>query len=161
MLALPVLCVLALLTAGCSSSSSSSAGAGASTTAPPASASATAPSTDAALCADAAALRTSLNELIHVNVGSGAASQITTNLNNVRTALSTLISNAHGQFQPQTSALSTALSNLGTAVSTLASSPGASSIAGVVAALGRVGTAGQNLLSALNTSCPSAAPSGS
>jgi hypothetical protein len=161
MLALPVLCALALLTAGCSSSSSSSsagASAGTSTTAPPASASATAPSTDAALCTDAANLRSSLNELIHVNVGSGAASQITTDLNNVRAALSTLISNAHGQFQPQTSALNTALSNLGTAVSNLASNPGASTIAGVVAAIGRVGTAGQNLLSALNTSCPSASP---
>ena len=112
MLALPVLCGLAL-TAGCSSSSSSSsASAGTSTTAPPASASATAPSTDAALCADAAALRTSLNDLIHVNVGSGAASQITTNLNNVRTALSTLVSNAHGQLQPQTSALNTALKQM-------------------------------------------------
>ena len=33
--------------------------------------------------------------------------------------------------------------------------------AGVVPALGRVGTAGQNLLSALNTSCPSASPSSS
>ncbi len=159
MLALPVLFGLAL-TAGCSSSSSSSsASAGSSTTAPPASASATV--SDATLCADAAALRTSLNELTRVNVGSGAASQITTDLNNVRTALSTLISNAHGQFQPQTSALSTALSNLGPAVSNLASNPGASSIAAVVAALGRVGTAGQNLLSALNTSCPSASPSSS
>jgi len=154
MLALPVLCGLALLTAGCSSSSSSSSAS--STSAPATSASATA--SDAALCADAAALRTSLNELIHVNVGSGAAGQITTDLNNVRAALSTLISNAHGQFQPQTSALSTALTNLGTAVSNLAANPGASTISGVVAALGRVGTAGQNLLSALNTSCPSASP---
>ena len=129
MLALPVLCGLALLTAGCSSSSSSSSAS--STSAPATSASATA---------------------------SGAAGQITTHLNNVRAALSTLISNAHGQFQPQTSALSTALTNLGTAVSNLAANPGASTISGVVAALGRVGTAGQNLLSALNTSCPSASP---
>jgi hypothetical protein len=157
MLAIPIMCGLALLTAGCGSSGSSSA----STTAPPATASTTAAAPDAVVCADAAALRTALSQLVHVNVGQGAASQIMTSLNNVRTALTAFISDAHGQYQPQTSALNSALSNLGTSVSNLASNPGASTVAGVVAALGRVGTAGQNLLSAVSAGCPTASPSSS
>jgi hypothetical protein len=159
MLAIPIMCGLALLTAGCGSSGSSSASA----TAPPATASTTASASapDAVVCADAAALRTALSQLVHVNVGQGAASQIMTSLNNVRTALTAFISDAHGQYQPQTSALNSALSNLGTSVSNLASNPGASTVAGVVAALGRVGTAGQNLLSAVSAGCPTASPSSS
>jgi phage-related protein len=104
-------------------------------------------------------LRTSLGNLRNINVGTGAVSQLRANLSDVSTALTTLVSNAHGQWQAQTSALSTALSALGTAVSNLAAHPGASAVSGVVTAIAGVTTAGQNLLAALNTSCPSASAS--
>jgi hypothetical protein len=156
-----IACGLALLTAGCgsSSSASSSASTASSGTASSAAASAAASASDSALCADAATLRTSLDNLRNINVGTGAVSQIRANLSDVSTALTTLVSNAHGQWQAQTSALSTALSKLGTAVSDLAAHPGASTVSGAVTAIRGVTTAGQNLLAALNTTCPSASAS--
>jgi hypothetical protein len=147
-----IACGLALLTAGCGSSSTSSAGTPASV------ASSSAPASSA-LCTDAAALRASLDKLRHVSVGAGMVNEITTDLNEVMTALTTLVNEAHGQWQAQTSALSSALTKLGTSVSNLAAHPGAGAVAGVVAALGEVNTAAQNLLAAVNTSCLSASPS--
>ena len=150
-------CGLALL-AGCgsgSTSSSSSPSAAASATSSYAAAS---PS-GSALCADAAALRSSLDQLRRVNVQAGAVSQITANLNDVKAALTKLVNDARGQFQTQTSALSAALDTLKTAVSSLGASPGVSTVSGVVSALGQVNTAAQNLLAAVNTDCPSASSS--
>ena len=152
-------CGLALL-AGCGSGSTSSA------TSPSAAASATsssaaAPSNSSALCADAAAVRASLDELRRINVQPGAVSEIISDVNSVKAALTTLVSNAHGQFQAQTSALSTALNTLSTAASSLRASPGVSTVSGVVSALGQVNTAGQHLLAAVDTDCPSASPSSS
>ena len=153
-------CGLALL-AGCGSGSTSSA------TSPSAAASATsssaaaAPSSSSALCADAAAVRASLDELRRINVQPGAVSEIISDINNVKAALTTLVSNAHGQFQAQTSALSTALNSLSTAASSLRASPGVSTVSGVVSALGQVNTAGQHLLAVVDTDCPSASPSSS
>jgi hypothetical protein len=153
-----IACGLALLTAGCASSvSTSPPSAPASGTA----ASATAAPSNSVLCANAAALRASLDKLRHVSVGTGAVNQITADLNDVKTALTTLVNDGHGQFQAQTSALSSALSKLKTSVSDLAMHPGASTVSGVVTALGGVSTAGQNLLAAMNTDCPSTSPASS
>jgi hypothetical protein len=158
-------CGLALL-AGCGSGSASpgsspSAAAPATSSPAPASPSAAASPSSSALCADAAALRASLDQLRHVNVQPGAVNEITSDLRNVRAALTTLVTNAHGRWQAQTSALSAALNTLGTAVSSLGASPGVSTVTGVVSALGQVNTAAQNLLAAVNTDCPSASPSSS
>ena len=94
-------------------------------------------------------------------MGTGAVSQLTADLSNVRTALATFVSDAHGQWQAQTSALSSALSTLRTSVSDLAQAaqPGASTVSGVVTAVRGVITAGQDLLAAVNPSCPSPSPS--
>jgi hypothetical protein len=155
-------CGLALL-AGCGSSGSSSGSTPSAATSPSAAASpsATTSPSDSALCANAAALRASLDKLRNVKVARGAASEITANLNDVRAALTTLVTDAHGQWQTQTSALSAALDTLKTATSSLASSPGASTVSAVVSALGQVNTAAQNLLAAVNTDCPSASSSSS
>jgi len=147
-----VVCGLALLAAGCGSSGTSSGS-------PPASAASSSAPANAALCADATALRASLDKLRHVSAGAGMADEITADLNEVKTALTTLVNEARGQWQAQTSALSSALAKLRTAVSDLAAHPGASTVSGVAAALGEVSTAAQNLLAAVNTSCPSASPS--
>jgi hypothetical protein len=150
-------CGLALL-AGCGSGASS--GSTPSGAASVTSSAAASPSSSV-LCADATALRASLDKLRHVNVQPGAASEIISDLNNVKAALTTLVNHARGQWQTQTSALSTALGTLRTAASSLAASPGVSTVSGVVAALGQVNTAAQNLLAAVNTDCPSASPSSS
>lgn len=152
-------CGLALL-AGCASGGATSASSP-SAAAPATSSPAAASPSDSALCANAAALRTSLDQLRHVNVQPGAVSEITSDLNNVKAALTTLVNDAHGQWQAQTSALNAALDKLRTAVSSLGASPGVSTVSGVVSALGQVNTAAQNLLAAVNTDCPSASPSSS
>jgi hypothetical protein len=146
-------CGLALLAAGCGSSGSTPSG----TASPSAAASSSAPASPAnsVLCADAAALRASLDKLRHVTVGTGAVNEITADISAVKTALTTFVTDAHGQWQAQTSALSAALDTLKTAASSLAASPGVSTVSGVVAALGHVNTAAQNLLAAVNTDCPS------
>jgi hypothetical protein len=152
-------CGLALL-AGCSSGSATS-GSSPSAAASATSSSAAASPAGSTLCADAAALRTALDQLRHVNVQPGAVSEITSDVSNVRTALATLVNNAHGRWQAQTSALSAALNTLGTAISSLRASPGVSTVSGAVSALGQVNTAGQNLLAAVNTDCPAASSSSS
>jgi len=156
-------CGLALL-AGCASGSatsgsSPSAAAPATSSSAPTSASAAAPPSNSALCANAAALRASVNQLRQIKVQAGAVSQITANINDVRAALTKLVNDAHGQWQAQTSALSSALDTLKTAVSSLAASPGVSTVSGVVSTLGQVNTAAQNLLAAVNTDCPSVSSS--
>ena len=150
---------LVLLAAGCGSGGGTS-GAPSSPTSSSTAASPASPS-DSVLCADAAALRASLDKLRQVKVGSGTVNEITADLNDVKTALTTFANNARGQWQTQTSSLNSALAKLKTSVSNLAAHPGVSTVSGVVAALGGVNTAAQNLLSAVNTSCPSASSSSS
>ena len=152
-------CGLALL-AGCGSGSATS-GSSPSAAASATSSSAAASPPSPVLCADVAPLRASLNQLRHVTVQAGAVNEITSDLNDVKAALTKLVNDAHGQLQTQTSALSAALATLKTAVSSLGASPGVSTVTGVVAALGQVNTAAQNLLAAVNTDCPSASPSSS
>ncbi len=151
---------LALLAAGCGSGGGAS-GAPSSTTSSSSTASPAASPSNSVLCADAAALRASLDKLRQVNVGAGTVNEITADLSDVKTALTTFTNDARGQWQAQTSSLNSALANLKTSVSNLAAHPGVSTAAGVVAALGAANTAAQSLLAAVNTSCPSASPSAS
>ena len=147
-----IACGLALLMAGCGSGGASSG----STPSGAASSSATASPPDSVLCADATALRASLDKLRHVQVGPGPVAEIMADLNEVKAAVTTFVDNARGQWQAQTSALNSALAKLKTAASNLAANPGVSTVSGAVAALGDVNTAAQNLLAAVNTRCPAA-----
>ena len=156
-----VVCGLALLAAGCGSGSGTSSGSPSSTATSSTTASPAASPSNSVLCADAAALRAALDELRHISVGTGMVNQITADLNDVKTALTTFVNDAHSQYQARTSSLSSALSKLKTSVSDLAAHPGASTVSGAVTALGEVNTAGQDLLAAVNTSCLSASPSSS
>jgi uncharacterized protein len=149
-------CGLVLL-AGCASGSTSPGGTSSTATSPSASPS---PSSSV-LCADVAALRASLDQLVHVKVQAGVASEITSDLENVQAALTKLVNDARGQWQAQTSALKAALDTLKTAVGSLTASPGASTVSAVAAALGQVKRAAQDLLVAAGTACPSASPSSS
>jgi hypothetical protein len=110
------------------------------------------------LCADAAALRTSLDKLTHVTVGSGTANEIKADLTEVKNSLTTFADHARGQWQAQISALKTALGQLQTAVGSLAASPGTSTATGVATAVRGVGAAARDLLAAAGTHCPSASP---
>jgi hypothetical protein len=149
-------CGLALL-AGCASGSTSPGGA--SSAAPSSSPPAAASPSSSVLCADIAALRASLNQLLHVTVKAGAAAEITADIQSVKAALTKLVNDARGQWQTQTSALSAALDQLKTAAQDLTASPGGSTVSAVAAALGQVRRAAQDLLAAAGTQCPSASAS--
>ena len=149
-------CGLVLL-AGCTSTSTSPGG-----TSPTATSSSASPSpSSSVLCADVAALRASLDQLVHVKVQSGAANEITSDIQNVKAALTKLVNDARGKWQAQTSALSAALDQLKTAAQDLTASPSGSTVSAVAAALGQVKRAAQDLLAATGTECPSASPSAS
>jgi len=151
-------CGLALL-AGCASGSTSPGGTSTATSS--SSPSAAASPSSSVLCADVAALRASLNQLLHVTVQAGAVTEITSDLTEVKAALAKLVNDAHGKWQAQTSALSAALDTLETAVGSLKASPGVSSVSAVTTALGQVRKAAQDLLAAAGKECPSASPSSS
>ena len=146
-----------MLLAGCASASTSPGGTSSAAT----SSSASPSPSSSVLCADVAALRASLDQLVHVKVQSGAANEITSDLQNVKAALTKLVNDARGQWQAQTSALSAALDQLKTAAQDLTASPSGSTVSAVAAALGQVKRAAQDLLAAAGTDCPSASPSSS
>ncbi len=147
-----------LLAVACSSGSTPASGTSASGT-PSATPSATPTTTTSVVCQDAADLRTSLRNLTHSSVSKGDVTELKSNLAQVHTDLTSLITHAKGEWQTQTSALKAALDKLQTAISDLSSSPSASTVAGVAAALGGVAAAGGSLLTAVSTRCPSASPS--
>jgi hypothetical protein len=154
-------CGVALMTAACGSSSSSTAsGASSSPAASPSSAAA--PSVSAAssaLCADTAALRTSLDKLTHIQAGAGhgAVNEVKTDLANVKTAATSFANDAKGRWQSQTSSLKSALTSLQAEVQKLAANPSTAGVASVVSALGQVTTAAQQLFAAVGKDCPSGA----
>jgi hypothetical protein len=158
-------CGVALLAAACGSGSSTTSP-GASSHSPAASSATSAPAssttapTSSVLCADAAALRASLNKLGHVTVNKNAKSEIMADLAAVKANLTTFAADARGQWQAQTSALKAALTSLQTAVKALAANPSTSAVGAVVTALGGVTTAARQLLAAVSTRCPSASPAG-
>jgi hypothetical protein len=100
----------------------------------------------------------SLTKLTHVKVGKGTVDEIKADLTDVQAKLTAFATDARGQWQAQTSALKSALAKLQTAVKNLTASPSTSALAGVATALGGVTAAGQSLLAAVDTRCPSASP---
>jgi hypothetical protein len=149
----------ALLVAACGSSGTLYGGSSPSTA--PAAPSPAAPGPTSAVCQDAAALRASIATLSHVQVGQGMGGEIKSDLADVKAKLNTLTTQAHGQWQSQTSALSASLDKLQTAVSKLTSNPSASTVSATVSALREVSASAGSLLSAIGTKCPSVSASAS
>jgi hypothetical protein len=118
-----------------------------------------APGPTSAVCQDAAALRTSIDTLTHVNVGQGMGDELKSDLADVRAKLKALKTQAHGQWQSQTNALSASLDKVQTAVSNLTSNPSASTVSATVSALRDVSASAGSLLSAIGTKCPSVSAS--
>jgi hypothetical protein len=148
-----IACGVALLTVACSSSSTASG-----EPSSPAAGSTTF-SASSALCADAAALRTSLDKLtkIQASAGQGAVNEVKTDLAEAKTAATNFANDAKGQWQSQTSSLKSALASLQTEVQKLAANPTTAGMSNVVTALGQVTTAAQQLFAAVAKDCPSGA----
>src|SRR5215467_10358716 len=149
----------ALLVAGCGSSGGLYGGSSPSATSAAPSPAALSPTS--AVCQDAAALRTSIDTLTHVQVGQGMGDEIKSDLADVKAKLATFKAQAHGQWQSQTNALSASLTKLQTEVSKLTSNPSASAVSATVSALREVSASAGSLLSAIGTKCPSVSASAS
>jgi len=149
----------AFLVAACGSSGTPAGGSSPSTTS--AAPSSSAPSPTSAVCQEAAALRASIDTLTHLQVGQGMGDEIKSDLADVRAKLNTLTTQAHGQWQSQTSALSASLDKLQTAASNLTSNPSASTLSATVSALRDVSAAAGSLFTAIGQRCPSVSASAS
>ena len=116
----------------------------------------------AALCSDVAALRGSLQELTSIRPSASTVTELRSAVQNVQASLAALGSAAGALWNGQVQNLRSALAKLQSAVSTLATQRNASSVSGVVTALGGVSAAARQLLDAASPSCPSpSASSGS
>ena len=87
--------------------------------------------------------------------------EIKSDLADVKAKLSALGTQAHGEWQSQTSALSASLTKLQTQVSDLTSNPSASTVSATASALREVSAAAGSLLSAIGTKCPNVTASAS
>jgi hypothetical protein len=112
-------------------------------------------SDSAALCSDVAALRGSLQELTSIRPSASAVTELRAAVQKVQTNLAALSTAAGAVWSEQVGNLGSALTKLQSAVSTLATQRNASSVSGVVTAVGGVSAAARQLLDAANPSCPS------
>jgi hypothetical protein len=148
-----------LLTVACGSSSGTGSAGAPSPSPSPSAPAAAGTSPNSALCAHAADLFDSLDQLTHIKVHKGMKDDITANLTTVRSDLTVFVAEARGQWHAQTAALKSELANVQAAAKSLTASPSVGAAGAVVGALGGVSTATQNLLAAVSTDCPSASPS--
>lgn len=154
----PIL-VAAGLTLSLVACGSGDAGGGGATSPPTVTVSPGTPTPNQTLCADAAALRASVDKLLSVEVEPGLADELAADLRNVRAKLATLWADTRREVQDEVAALESALSTLRAAIEELAANPGATTVVGVTSALEQLGKATGDLWAAIGSRCPSASPS--
>src|ERR1039457_3809205 len=84
---------------------------------------------------------------------SGSISGLTTDVQNLKSSVTTLTSNAGSQWHAQTSDLKSALTGLQSAVTSLVKNPSVSAITNVKTEVGKVATAGSNLETTAKSVC--------
>lgn len=166
------LCILAvaivagLLLCACSSTTTVSPAAGTTspapgTTSPTPGTTATAASPTgsptSAVCQAAAELRTSVNALARVKIGTGTVDQIKSSLADIEAKFTALTAELHNANKTQTSAAKTSIDTLKTAVSNLSANPSASNLRTVATAVGAVTTSVGTLLTSLAPQCSGSA----
>lgn len=128
------------------------AGAGSGHTSPPASPAATSPPRASAdMCKDAAALRTSLENIVSFQAGKDPVARLRADLADAGTKLAALSTASHDRWGPQIAALETSLKKLRSEAinPSLTARP-----AGIERALRDVGPKARSLFTALNNQCP-------
>jgi hypothetical protein len=142
-----------LLATACASGGSPSGGP-ASASSPAPNPAATSTSASAALCSDVAALRGSLRDFAGIKPETGAAAELRRAVQNVQLDLASLDKTAGGLWTVQIRNLKAALTEVQHAVSILSVRRDASSVSGVVRALGGVSLPAHQLLEAVSSKCP-------
>jgi hypothetical protein len=112
----------------------------------------------AALCTDAAAVRSALELLVDITVAPGLVAEVKADVATLRGSVTTLVGDLHGRLQTQVATVQAALAGLGTAVDNLVASPGTGAVPAVQVARAEVSTATQHLLAAVGVDCPGPSP---
>jgi hypothetical protein len=79
-------------------------------------------------CQDRTNLQNSISGLTDIKLGTGAVSQLSTQLDKVRSDAQTLVSSAKSDFPTETSAITRSIDNLQTSIKATSSSPSASDV---------------------------------
>jgi hypothetical protein len=147
---------LAACSPGTSSSSASKAGAPR-TTSPATSPSAHSgsPMTNQGMCKHVDALRTSLQDLTHLNLGMSSASKIRTDLTDIQTHLAELKSHGGSSaLSTQVNQLSTSVDKVQKAADGMSTPPTTSQITAVVTSLTQLKAQSKTALAAMDAACP-------
>jgi hypothetical protein len=102
------------------------------------------------ICKDSEALKSSLSDLKKVDVTKNGTSALTSAVQTVQTDAAALATQAKSEFGPQVTALNVALTTLSSTIDQ-AKGGGAAALPPVVAAAGAVQTAGQTLVSQVDS----------
>ena len=120
----------------------------------------TSASASSAVCADVAALRSSVAEIGHLSANASALAKLKTDVARIRANLDTLRTEASSQWHAQIDALSSSLSTLRKTLTNLGSQSSPVAAAKAVSTdLAAVTSDASSLLRAASTRCPSASAS--
>jgi hypothetical protein len=110
---------------------------------------ATSTGSDAKACQDVQDLRTSISQLKDVPLNKDGLSTLSTKLDQIRTQVHQLATDAHGSVKPEVDQLSASVDALKADVQAAVQSPSGTTLSALPSALAAVGTAAQNVRSAL------------
>ena len=106
-----------------------------------------------AVCSSVSDLKTSVTDLKNVNIRTNGISAVGDQLSKIEQQLKTVKADAAGQYSSQTDALSKALTGLSSSVSTAKDNLNGGTLHAVASSAGTVVTAGNNLISAVSSTC--------
>jgi len=145
--------VVAML-AACSSATSSSSGGTAAPRPTSSSAHSGSPMANQGTCQHVDSLRTSLENLTHLQLNASSAGKIRTDLTNIKTQLAAVKSEGSSAFSSQVSQLSAALKKVEKAATGLSANPSATQVQAIITALGGLKDTSKATVSELNAMCP-------
>jgi uncharacterized protein (DUF342 family) len=136
--------VTAVLVTGCSTTSSSSS---------PSASTNTSTSSNSTLCTDLDNLKASIQGLKDVSITANGLSAISDQITKIKQQLQTLKNDAKGQYDTQINDLTNALNSLSSNFDAARASPSVSTLATLASSVPAVITAGQNLVTAVSSTC--------
>ena len=138
--------VTAVLITGCSSTTSPSNTSTSTSTS-------TSTGSNSAVCSDIANLKSSIQDLGNVSITANGLSSISDQITKIKQQLQTLKTDAKGQYDTQVNDLTNALNALSTSFDAAKASPSVSTLATLASSVPAVITAGQNLVTAVSSTC--------
>ena len=111
-------------------------------------------SVSAATCKHVSSLKTSLENLTHLQLNASASSQIRKDLTNIQTQLTAIKASDNGALSAQVGSLSGSLSQVQNAAKNLSSPPSASQVTAIISALGALKNNSKATLDSMKSACP-------